>query len=104
METRCPGVAARPSVHRIGRTGRAGNVGVATGFFNISSNQNIAKELADMLQETNQEVPEFLSRFRGGRSGSSYGGGRGRGRGGYGGRDYRSSSSGSSFGSRSSSS
>lgn len=72
-------------VHRIGRTGRAGNVGVATSFFN-SNSMNIAKELMDLLTEANQEVPQFLvnmvqdsMRFgRGGRN-SRTGSNRGRG-------------------------
>lgn len=57
-------------VHRIGRTGRAGNVGKATSFFN-ENNRNIARGLADLLKEANQEIPEFLAR------GSGFGGGSG---------------------------
>lgn len=68
-------------VHRIGRTGRAGNVGKATTFFN-ENNRNVARGLAELLKEANQEVPEFLTR------GSGFGGGSanprpGRGFGGY---------------------
>ena len=69
-------------VHRIGRTGRAGNVGIATAFFN-RNNRNIAKGMIDLLSEANQEVPDFLQRiaresaFGGGRS--TRGGSRGRG-------------------------
>lgn len=55
-------------VHRIGRTGRAGNTGKATTFFN-DNNRNVARSLADLLKEANQEVPEFLTR------GSGFGGG-----------------------------
>ena len=47
-------------VHRIGRTGRAGNTGVATAFFN-RGNKNISKDLIELLTEANQEVPQFLS-------------------------------------------
>jgi ATP-dependent RNA helicase DDX3X len=75
-------------VHRIGRTGRAGNTGIATAFFN-RGNRGIVRELIDLLKEANQEVPAFLetiareSSFGGGRGGrSGGGGGRGRGRGG----------------------
>jgi len=47
-------------VHRIGRTGRAGNVGRATAFFN-SGNRAIARGLHDLLKEANQNVPDWLS-------------------------------------------
>lgn len=43
-------------VHRIGRTGRAGKMGLETAFFN-DSNLSLAKPLADLMQEANQEVP-----------------------------------------------
>lgn len=46
-------------VHRIGRTGRAGNVGLATSFFN-DKNRNIANELAALIVEANQELPDWL--------------------------------------------
>ncbi|KAJ7076065.1 P-loop containing nucleoside triphosphate hydrolase protein [Mycena belliarum] len=89
-------------VHRIGRTGRAGNTGVSTAFFN-RGNKNIVRELVELLREANQEIPPWLetvaheasfgSSFRGGR------GGRGGGsRGGSRGRDYRSSSGAGGFG------
>jgi ATP-dependent RNA helicase DDX3X len=48
-------------VHRIGRTGRAGNSGEAISFFN-EKNRNIAKDLYDILNETQQELPEFLTK------------------------------------------
>ncbi|XP_044506208.1 DEAD-box ATP-dependent RNA helicase 37-like [Mangifera indica] len=74
-------------VHRIGRTGRAGKSGLATAFFN-DSNASLAKALADLMQESNQEVPAWLSRYAaarsfGGRNRRSRGGGR------FGGRDFR---------------
>lgn len=80
-------------VHRIGRTGRAGNTGLATAFFN-ENNANLARPLADLMQESNQEVPAWLSRYAAARA--SYGGGRNRRTGGggrFGGRDYRRDSS-----------
>merc|ERR1719355_411617 len=46
-------------VHRIGRTGRAGNTGIATAFFN-RGNKNIVKPLIELLREANQEVPSWL--------------------------------------------
>lgn len=65
-------------VHRIGRTGRAGNVGKATTFFN-DNNRGVAKGLADLLKEAHQEVPEFLTRGMGGAAmgGANYRPGRG---------------------------
>lgn len=46
-------------VHRIGRTGRAGQHGVAVAFFN-EKNRNIVDDLVPLLQETNQVVlPEI---------------------------------------------
>lgn len=81
-------------VHRIGRTGRMGNLGVATSFFN-DKNRNIVRDLVELLSETNQEVPSWLESFAhdmnapnfsrrgGGGSKSRYGGS------GFGARDYR---------------
>lgn len=74
-------------VHRIGRTGRAGKSGLATAFFN-ENNMSLAKPLAELMQEANQEVPDWLTRFA---SRVSYGGGKNRRSGGgrFGGRDFR---------------
>jgi ATP-dependent RNA helicase DDX3X len=49
-------------VHRIGRTGRAGNSGEAISFFN-EKNRNIARDLHDIFTETQQEIPEFLTKI-----------------------------------------
>ncbi|XP_045426409.1 ATP-dependent RNA helicase DDX3X isoform X3 [Pipistrellus kuhlii] len=85
-------------VHRIGRTGRVGNLGLATSFFN-ERNINITKDLLDLLVEAKQEVPSWLEsmayehHYKGssrGRSKSS------RFSGGFGARDYRQSSGASS--------
>jgi superfamily II DNA/RNA helicase len=46
-------------VHRIGRTGRVGNLGLATSFFN-EKNKNIVKDLVALLMEAKQEVPNWL--------------------------------------------
>jgi ATP-dependent RNA helicase DDX3X len=80
-------------VHRIGRTGRAGNTGISTAFFN-RGNRGVVRDLIDLLKEANQEVPAFLeniaregSGFGGGRGGGRSGGGRGRGTGAN--RDFR---------------
>ncbi|KAL6156114.1 DEAD-box ATP-dependent RNA helicase [Exserohilum turcicum] len=67
-------------VHRIGRTGRAGNTGIATAFFN-RGNRGVVRDLIELLKEANQEVPGFLESIA--REGSGFGGrgGRGGGRG-----------------------
>lgn len=80
-------------VHRIGRTGRAGNTGLAIAFFN-RGNKNIAKDLIDLLKEANQEVPDFLVKVS---REASYGGRGGRGRS-NGNRDFRRGGSGGSGG------
>jgi superfamily II DNA/RNA helicase len=49
-------------VHRIGRTGRAGNIGEAISFFN-DKNRNIAKDLYDILDETQQVIPQFMQKM-----------------------------------------
>ncbi|KAE8440825.1 DEAD-box ATP-dependent RNA helicase [Mollisiaceae sp. DMI_Dod_QoI] len=80
-------------VHRIGRTGRAGNTGISTAFFN-RGNRGVVRDLIDLLKEANQEVPAFLENIA--REGSGFGGGGrgggrsgGRGRGGAANRDFR---------------
>ncbi|KAJ6667619.1 hypothetical protein lerEdw1_016740 [Lerista edwardsae] len=90
-------------VHRIGRTGRVGNLGLATSFFN-DRNINITKDLLDLLVEAKQEVPSWLENMayeQHHKGGSSRGRSKGRFSGGFGARDYRTSSSAgsSSFGS-----
>uniref|UniRef100_A0A183EJT8 RNA helicase n=1 Tax=Gongylonema pulchrum TaxID=637853 RepID=A0A183EJT8_9BILA len=75
-------------VHRIGRTGRVGNVGLATSFFN-DKNRNIARDLAELVVEANQELPEWLEKMAtdaqrcGTRPNRAKGGSR------FGGRDHR---------------
>lgn len=73
-------------VHRIGRTGRAGKTGLATAFFN-ENNSSLARPLTELMQEANQEVPAWLTRY----ASRSHGGGRSRRSGGsrFGGRDFR---------------
>jgi ATP-dependent RNA helicase DDX3X len=83
-------------VHRIGRTGRAGNTGSALAFVN-EKNSGVIRELRDLLEESDQETPTWLAQmcqFSGGRGG---GGGRRGGRGGgsnFGSRDVRYNSGG----------
>ena len=80
-------------VHRIGRTGRAGNTGLSTAFFN-RGNRGIVRDMLELLKEAHQDVPAFLetiAREGSGFGGSSRGGrsGGGRGRGGAATRDFR---------------
>ncbi|XP_034972564.1 ATP-dependent RNA helicase DDX3X isoform X4 [Zootoca vivipara] len=85
-------------VHRIGRTGRVGNLGLATSFFN-ERNINITKDLLDLLVEAKQEVPSWLENMayeQIHKGGSSRGRSKGRFSGGFGARDYRTSSGGTS--------
>lgn len=93
-------------VHRIGRTGRAGNVGLATAFFN-RGNRGIMRELVELLKEAHQDVPPYLEAMArevlgfGGSSGGRGGrAGGGRGRGGGANRDFRKTggAGGSGFG------
>ncbi|KAI9674046.1 MAG: hypothetical protein M1829_003889 [Trizodia sp. TS-e1964] len=51
-------------VHRIGRTARIGNTGIATSFYNAKRNEDIAPYLVKLLMETKQTVPDFLEEFR----------------------------------------
>ncbi|KAK6194488.1 hypothetical protein SNE40_000114 [Patella caerulea] len=77
-------------VHRIGRTGRVGNLGLATSFIN-EKNKNIVRDLLDLLMEANQEVPAWLESMANDTRSSSTSkrGGRKFGSGGFGARDYR---------------
>ncbi|XP_016361110.1 putative ATP-dependent RNA helicase an3 [Sinocyclocheilus anshuiensis] len=88
-------------VHRIGRTGRVGNLGLATSFFN-DKNSNITKDLLDIVVEAKQEVPSWLESLAYEHQHKSSSRGRSkRFSGGFGARDYRqTSTSGGGFGSR----
>ncbi|KAI9485702.1 MAG: P-loop containing nucleoside triphosphate hydrolase protein [Benjaminiella poitrasii] len=46
-------------VHRIGRTGRAGNTGLATAFF-TNENRFLSSSLVKLLNDAHQEVPNWL--------------------------------------------
>lgn len=76
-------------VHRIGRTGRAGNTGAAMSFIN-ERNSGIVRELYELMEEGQQECPAwFKSMCDYSGSGRGGGGRRGGGRSNFGGRDYR---------------
>jgi ATP-dependent RNA helicase DDX3X len=67
--------------HRIGRTGRAGNTGTSTAFFN-RGNLSVAKDLLELLKETKaQDVPQWLVEISSERSFGGFSSGRGGGRG-----------------------
>lgn len=67
-------------VHRIGRTGRAGNYGTSISFFSPADDSKLAHDLIKILEEAKQEVPSSLRNivpargsnktFRGGRGGA----------------------------------
>lgn len=82
-------------VHRIGRTGRCGNEGTALAFVN-NNNGNIIGDLLEILKESKQEVPTWLSQLRQNRRG-----GKGRKKGRYGGRDFRKGNNRNSYNGRS---
>lgn len=49
-------------IHRIGRSARLGNQGLAISFYN-DRNSDLAPALTELLQRTEQEVPEFLAEY-----------------------------------------
>ncbi|KAL1140587.1 hypothetical protein AAG570_000517, partial [Ranatra chinensis] len=79
-------------VHRIGRTGRMGNLGLATSFFN-EKNRNLVRDLVDLITESKQELPPWLENMytdaRHSSSSRRPGGKGGRYSSGFGARDYR---------------
>jgi len=78
-------------IHRIGRTGRAGNSGLATAFIN-EENFNVMSDLLQCLRRHDQETPDWLIRLER-KSKMPSSGGKGRFKknsgGKFGGRDYR---------------
>lgn len=58
-------------VHRIGRTGRVGNRGKATSFYDPESNTAIVNDLVKILKQADQPIPDFFSLASGGGGGSS---------------------------------
>ncbi|EDV57999.2 ATP-dependent RNA helicase vasa isoform X2 [Drosophila erecta] len=60
-------------VHRIGRTGRVGNNGRATSFFDPDHDQALAGDLIKILEGSGQTVPEFLRDLGGGGGGGGGG-------------------------------
>ncbi|KAI1960380.1 hypothetical protein LOZ58_004103 [Ophidiomyces ophidiicola] len=50
-------------IHRIGRTARIGNEGLATSFYSEDRNSAIATDLVKILIECKQTVPDFLESY-----------------------------------------
>lgn len=50
-------------VHRIGRTGRLGNQGRATSFFDPENDAAVAPDLVRILKQAKQEIPSCLESF-----------------------------------------
>ncbi|XP_071036130.1 probable ATP-dependent RNA helicase vasa-like isoform X7 [Parasteatoda tepidariorum] len=73
-------------VHRIGRTGRVGNLGKATSFYDPEADRDLVRSLKKILIDAQQEIPDWLSEEanNAGDSSVQYGG-----RGGFGSRDVR---------------
>lgn len=78
-------------VHRIGRTGRAGNSGLATAFFS-DKNLPLAKPLVDLMQHAKQEVPSWLNQYAENSSFAGSGRASRYGHGNFGGSDFRTGS------------
>lgn len=55
-------------VHRIGRTGRVGNRGKATSFFDSANDMPLTGDLVRILKQANQPVPDWLESGGGGGS------------------------------------
>lgn len=49
-------------VHRIGRTGRCGNLGKATAYFH-NANKGIAKDVVKLMAQANQVIPTWLQKL-----------------------------------------
>lgn len=60
-------------VHRIGRTGRVGNKGKATSFYDPEQDYGLAPDLIKILKDAKQEVPEFLGTGGEGSGGGGFG-------------------------------
>jgi len=50
-------------VHRIGRTGRAGELGASITFWNPDYDKETAPALAKIAREAGQPVPDWLAKF-----------------------------------------
>lgn len=60
-------------VHRIGRTGRIGNKGKATAFFDMNRDDKLARGLVKLLSDAEQTVPDWLEECALSAVGTGYG-------------------------------
>lgn len=51
-------------VHRVGRTGRVGNHGYSTSFFDFNRDDDLGVDLVKVLASGQQEIPKFLERYQ----------------------------------------
>ncbi|XP_019854878.1 PREDICTED: DEAD-box ATP-dependent RNA helicase 37-like isoform X1 [Amphimedon queenslandica] len=84
-------------VHRIGRTGRIGNKGLATAFFQKDKDMALARSLVKILTDAEQDVPDFLEECAESAAGTNFGPSGGQ----FASRDIRSGGRGSQRGGRS---
>merc|ERR1712048_1101750 len=78
-------------LHRVGRTGRAGNTGAALSYVN-ERNSGLIRDLYDLLDENSQDIPAWFKSMVD-YSSSNKGSGRRGGRNNFGSRDYRTQDS-----------
>ena len=50
-------------VHRIGRTGRAGELGASVTFWNPDYDIDCSAALVKIAKDANQEVPDWLAKY-----------------------------------------
>lgn len=69
-------------IHRIGRTGRVGNKGKATSFYDPEADKALAAKIVEVIKSAKQPVPDWLVEEAAGGTGKGYGAS-------FGGVDYR---------------
>ena len=52
-------------MHRIGRSGRVGNRGKATSFYDETQDSQLIPDLVKILQQAGQQIPDFLKESSG---------------------------------------
>ena len=59
-------------VHRIGRTGRAGELGAAVTFWNPDYDKECTPALCKIARDAGQEVPEWLAKHEKNKAGKTW--------------------------------